>query len=91
MVEQGQQAAGAAERLGELLERFASASDVVWAQEEPRNMGAWGFFNDQLRTLLRPGQSLRYAGRPASASPATGSSRRHQTEQERLVREALGG
>ena len=78
-------------RLAELLERFESAPDVVWAQEEPRNMGAWGFFNDQIRTLLRPGQSLRYAGRPASASPATGSSRRHQAEQERLVREALGG
>jgi 2-oxoglutarate decarboxylase len=76
-------------RLTGLLERFASAHDIVWAQEEPRNMGAWVFLNDRLRALLQPDQSLRYAGRPSSASPATGSSSRHHAEQQRLVREAL--
>jgi len=76
-------------RLRELFERFAAARDIVWTQEEPRNMGAWEFLNDRLRELLQPDQSLRYAGRPASASPATGSSRRHQAEQARLVRETF--
>jgi len=76
-------------RLGEALARLGSASDVVWAQEEPQNMGAWDFVNGRIRALLKPGQSLRYAGRPASASTATGSSRRHQAEQERLVRDAF--
>jgi len=77
------------DRMGELLGHFGSVTDIVWAQEEPQNMGAWEFVNGRIRALLQPGQSLRYAGRPASASTATGSSRRHQGEQERLVREAF--
>jgi len=75
--------------LGELLGRCGSSTRVVWSQEEPQNMGAWEFVGGRIRALLRGDQSLRYAGRPASASPATGSSRRHQTEQEQLVRDAF--
>lgn len=75
--------------MSELLQRFDSVRDIVWVQEEPQNMGAWGFLNDRIRELLRPDQTLRYAGRPSSASPATGSNRRHLAEQERLVRETF--
>jgi 2-oxoglutarate dehydrogenase E1 component len=77
------------DRLGELLGRFESVSDVAWVQEEPLNMGWWEFLKDRLQALLKPGQSLRYTGRPASASPATGSSVRHVAQQERLVRAAF--
>ena len=74
------------------LSRFRQA-EFVWCQEEPRNQGAWSFIEPELETLLtkigarqsRP----RYAGRTASASPATGLASRHKFEQLTLVNEAL--
>ncbi len=80
-----------AEHLRALLSRYAGARDVVWAQEEPRNMGAWTFLEERLSADLRPGQTLRYVGRPRSSSPATGSHKRHAAEQDALVREVLSG
>ncbi len=74
--------------LGAIFDRSPEA-DLVWCQEEPENMGAWGFLRDRLRRLS--GREPRFVGRAASASPATGSSARHQVEQESLVAEALGG
>ncbi|HWO00673.1 MAG TPA: multifunctional oxoglutarate decarboxylase/oxoglutarate dehydrogenase thiamine pyrophosphate-binding subunit/dihydrolipoyllysine-residue succinyltransferase subunit, partial [Blastocatellia bacterium] len=73
------------------LNRFANARDVCWVQEEPQNTGAWFFIDPRLSGLLGPGQRLRYAGRPASASPATGSHTIHQMEQRRLIKDAFGG
>ena len=70
----------------EQVERFSGAG-LVWCQEEPRNMGAWGYVLRRLRDL---GMVVEYAGRPDSASPATGSYKRHQAEQEHLLRRALG-
>jgi 2-oxoglutarate dehydrogenase E1 component len=61
-------------------------AEVVWAQEEPRNMGAWSFVTQRFADLGRP---IGYAGRPQSASPATGSYRRHAAEQKHLVEQAL--
>jgi 2-oxoglutarate dehydrogenase E1 component len=78
------------ERMAGLLRRYGTARDVVWVQEEPRNMGAWRFVHDHLQQALAPGQALRYAGRLESPSPATGSSKRHVQEQQALVREAMG-
>jgi 2-oxoglutarate dehydrogenase E1 component len=80
-----------AERLSEVLRRYGSSRDVAWVQEEPRNMGAWEFVEARLRGSLVPARNLRYVGRAAGASPATGSARRHIAEQERLVREAFDG
>jgi 2-oxoglutarate dehydrogenase E1 component len=53
-------------------------------QEEPRNMGAWHFVQDQLRPM-----AVRYIGRVESASPATGSLKRHQQEQAEIIEAAL--
>jgi 2-oxoglutarate dehydrogenase E1 component len=62
----------------------------VWAQEEPRNMGPWRFMQEQLQPVLAStGRELRYVGRPESASPATGSGRRHQEEQAAITEEAM--
>jgi 2-oxoglutarate dehydrogenase E1 component len=58
---------------------------VVWAQEEPENMGAWRFASLQLANELAPTQKLRYAGRPENASPATGSHKAHEMEQKTLL------
>jgi 2-oxoglutarate dehydrogenase E1 component len=74
---------------GELL-RFPNANEVVWAQEEPQNMGGWSFIEPRLLKMLGPKQTLRYVGRPPSASTATGSYTIHQMEQERLLKEAFG-
>jgi len=52
-------------------------------------MGGWNFMRPRLEALLRDDQELHYVGRVASASPATGSYRIHQLEQQQLVREAL--
>ncbi len=71
----------------ETLARYPSSEQLVWAQEEPQNMGGWTFVHDRLESLLsaRP----KYVGRSASASPATGSYHIHQREQHELVEEAL--
>ncbi|MBK8481616.1 MAG: 2-oxoglutarate dehydrogenase E1 component [Proteobacteria bacterium] len=68
----------------------AEATELVWAQEEPQNRGAWSFLEPRLRALF-PDRPLGYVGREASASPATGSLRRHREEQEWVIKEALYG
>ena len=72
-------------------EAFAGADRVVWAQEEPANMGAWGFVRERLHDVLRPDQTLAYAGRPESASTAAGSLRIHKQEQSAVLDAAFGG
>jgi 2-oxoglutarate dehydrogenase E1 component len=80
--------------LQEELERYTAADETVWVQEEPQNMGAWSFVRPRLDDLLEQvhgpcEQRLQYVGRPASASPATGSAKVHDREQEQLVGEAI--
>ncbi|MBA3896115.1 MAG: 2-oxoglutarate dehydrogenase E1 component, partial [Sphingomonadaceae bacterium] len=76
------------------LKRMPNLKDVVWAQEEPKNNGAWSFvepFIEQCLAAAKTNASRpRYAGRKAAASPATGLAKRHQSEQAALVADALG-
>jgi 2-oxoglutarate dehydrogenase complex dehydrogenase (E1) component-like enzyme len=76
--------------LSRVLARYPSA-DLVWAQEEPRNMGAWRFVRERFLDgdVDAAGRTLLYAGRRESASPATGSHKVHLQEQEAVVRAAL--
>ena len=71
------------------LKRFASATEVVWCQEEPQNQGAWYQIQHHLRACLQPKQSLNYAGRARSPSPAAGHLAEHVEEQNALVADAL--
>jgi 2-oxoglutarate dehydrogenase E1 component len=71
------------------VEAFPAADRVVWAQEEPANMGAWSFARERLHDVLRPDQVLAYAGRPESASTAAGSLRIHRQEQAEVLEAAL--
>ena len=72
------------------LMRYPAASAVVWAQEEPRNMGAWGFVRGHIQPLLEAQRrEIGYAGRPESASPAPGSPKRHVQEQAELIEQAF--
>ncbi|MEO6487416.1 MAG: multifunctional oxoglutarate decarboxylase/oxoglutarate dehydrogenase thiamine pyrophosphate-binding subunit/dihydrolipoyllysine-residue succinyltransferase subunit [Thermoanaerobaculia bacterium] len=73
------------------LARFTSATDVVWVQEEPRNMGAWPMIHERLASVVNERQKLRYIGRPISAAPATGSHHRHDEQQKALVEAAIHG
>jgi multifunctional 2-oxoglutarate metabolism enzyme len=75
--------------LREILNRYANASQLVWAQEEPQNMGGWFFMEERLINLLPACERPSYVGRAPSASPATGSYSIHQTEQTELVNKAL--
>ena len=68
--------------------RFPNAETIVWAQEEPRNAGAWSFVESFIEDAL--GKRPVYAGRAAAAATATGLMRRHNAEQGKLVAEALG-
>jgi 2-oxoglutarate dehydrogenase E1 component len=76
------------------LQRMSRLKDVVWAQEEPKNNGAWSFVEPFIEECLaQAGGAVarpRYAGRAASASPATGLMKRHQMEQGALIADALG-
>jgi len=76
-------------RLLELVARYPGATELVWCQEEPKNMGGWTFVEPRLEQLLAQLGRPRYAGRAASASPATGSYQIHQLEQAKLSEEAL--
>ena len=78
------------EQLRVLLETYPRAREVVWCQEEPKNQGAWHFVQVRLQRLLRPSQTLRYAGRAASASTAAGYFELHAQQQRRLVSQAFG-
>jgi 2-oxoglutarate dehydrogenase E1 component len=77
------------QRLRELLDQYVNAQEIVWCQEEPRNQGAWYQIQHHLRALKHGDQSLGYAGRPPSASPACGYPRLHQLQQQGLVDTAL--
>jgi 2-oxoglutarate dehydrogenase E1 component len=76
------------------LRRLTNVEEVVWAQEEPRNGGYWQHVEPYIEQCLaeagaRP-QRPAYAGRAASASPATGLAKRHAAEQAALIAQALG-
>ena len=77
------------QEIADLVQRYASASEMFWVQEEPLNMGAWTYIQPRLIEQLQPGQHLVYIGRPASASPATGSLKVHLREQEEIIHQAL--
>jgi len=74
------------------LARFPQA-EIVWCQEEPKNMGAWSFVEPNIEWVLTHIDSryhrARYAGRPAAASPATGLMSKHIQELNQFLREAL--
>jgi 2-oxoglutarate dehydrogenase E1 component len=77
------------EQLFEIFERYPRATEIVWAQEEPENMGAWWFIYGKLKGTLPSRVTLSNVSRAESASPATGSAAVHQQEHEELMDKAL--
>lgn len=84
-----------AEALSKILQKFSGASDIRWVQEEPRNMGAWGFVFQTWAGGLSHfaekigNRGIRYIGREIGAAPAVGSPKLHDQEQKSLVDRAL--
>ncbi|HEY0077353.1 MAG TPA: multifunctional oxoglutarate decarboxylase/oxoglutarate dehydrogenase thiamine pyrophosphate-binding subunit/dihydrolipoyllysine-residue succinyltransferase subunit [Pyrinomonadaceae bacterium] len=76
-------------RLREIFAQYPNAAQLVWAQEEPKNMGGWTFVEPRLMNMLKGCERPFYVGRVASASPATGSYTIHEMEQRQLVDNAL--
>ncbi|MEX2527691.1 MAG: 2-oxoglutarate dehydrogenase E1 component [Gemmatimonadota bacterium] len=79
-----------AEELEVHVGRLSALEEVIWAQEEPRNMGALSYIGPRLRAVVPRNIPLRYVARPERSSPAEGRAKAHAAEQDRLVREALG-
>ncbi|WP_407939184.1 2-oxoglutarate dehydrogenase E1 component [Oceanobacillus salinisoli] len=75
--------------LENILSELPNLEEIVWVQEEPKNMGAWDFVDDYLRELLKDGQKLRYIGRPDRSAPAVGLPNVHKYEQNQIVQQAI--
>ncbi|WP_431636624.1 2-oxoglutarate dehydrogenase E1 component [Dyella sp. KULCS107] len=71
------------------LEKYASAKEVIWCQEEPMNQGAWFQIRHHLQACIGAKHTLSYAGRARSAAPAAGHLNEHNAEQAALVEQAL--
>jgi 2-oxoglutarate dehydrogenase E1 component len=79
------------EAAAELVRSHPRLEQLIWAQEEPQNMGAWRAIRHRLEEAAGPaGVAIRYVGRPWRASPSEGYPTAHLREQDRIVREALG-
>src|SRR6266542_1561419 len=70
-----------------IVDMYPSLREVVWAQEEPKNMGAWSYAAPRLRVSTGNALVMRYIGRPDRASPAEGYAEAHKREQDRIVAE----
>ena len=79
----------ARDQLAGLVGSYPNLKQVVWTQEEPKNMGAWSVMWRRLPELLPDGIELSYVGRPPRASPSEGYPAAHRSEQERIVLTAL--
>jgi 2-oxoglutarate dehydrogenase E1 component len=78
-----------AAELKRVLESYPELHELVWLQEEPRNMGAWSYMAPRLRELAGRSITLAYVGRAESASPAEGSLIQHTIEQAHIITRAL--
>ncbi|GGE43154.1 2-oxoglutarate dehydrogenase E1 component [Pullulanibacillus camelliae] len=77
------------QELKEITKKFKNVKELVWVQEEPKNMGAWMFIEPRLRALVSKRVNVNYVGRPEAASPAVGEPGVHKVEQARIVTEAF--
>jgi 2-oxoglutarate dehydrogenase E1 component len=72
-----------------IIERYTNLKEIVWLQEENKNMGAWTYMDPRIRRLLPEGTAIRYIGRPDRASTASGYQNVHSFEQQQIIAEAL--
>lgn len=78
-----------AQEIAAVIARFPNLKEIVWVQEEPRNMGAWSYAEPRIREIAPAGAPVRYIGRPERSSPATGFQQVHALEQQFIVSQSL--
>ena len=74
-------------QIAQIVDLYPAIEEVVWAQEEPKNQGAWSYVSPRLRMSTGNALLTRYVGRPDRASPAEGYAEVHKKEQERIIGE----
>lgn len=74
-----------ADEIKAVIARYPNLKQIVWAQEEPKNMGAWDFMNYRIKKLVGMNMPVNYVGRRRSSSPAEGSKAAHQVNQSMIV------
>jgi len=72
-----------------VIEGYPNLTEIVWVQEEPKNMGTWAFMEPRLRRIVDGELPVRYVGKPARPSPAQGSAAFHRREHAEIVRAAF--
>ncbi|GAB1349683.1 multifunctional oxoglutarate decarboxylase/oxoglutarate dehydrogenase thiamine pyrophosphate-binding subunit/dihydrolipoyllysine-residue succinyltransferase subunit [Ignavibacteriales bacterium] len=77
------------EMLAGILNSYSNLEELLWVQEEPKNMGAWNFLRPRLYKVIKKDLSVQYVGRPESASPAVGSGKLAARQQEAIIRTAF--
>ena len=82
-------------QLRDALNKYPNVKEIIWTQEEPLNAGAWSFVQPRMETVLKEtnyhnDKNIDYAGRPPSASVATGIKAAHVKEEQDLLNAALG-
>lgn len=73
----------------DVVSRYPNVREIVWVQEEPKNMGAWTYIEPRLEAVTTNRLNVRYIGRRRRSSPAEGNPTAHKQEQARIIREAL--
>lgn len=78
------------ESLEKIIKEYKNLNEIVWCQEEPKNMGGWNFIKDKIRKIITNTRykgkvELEYVGRAVSASPAAGYAKMHKQQQERII------
>jgi len=77
------------EILSQNIDRYPHIKEIIWVQEEPKNMGYWNFIEPRLRKIVKDSIEIFYVGRIHSGTPAEGSVKSHKIEQTRIVHHAL--
>jgi 2-oxoglutarate dehydrogenase E1 component len=76
-------------QIAQIVDLYPAIEEVVWAQEEPKNQGAWSYAAPRLRMSTGNALPTRYVGRPDRSSPAEGYAEAHKKEQERIIAEVV--
>lgn len=74
-----------ADEIDSILKKYSNVKQIVWAQEEPKNMGEWDFMNYRIKKMVGQKTPVNYVGRRRSSSPAEGSKTAHQVNQAMIV------
>jgi len=77
------------EELKAVIDRYPQLSEIIWVQEEPKNMGAWSYMEPRIREIAPADARIGYIGRPERSSPASGYQQIHTFEQQQIVSKAL--